>query len=206
MTSTLDPASGVSANSVAERLLDAILGAQFVQAAYLGDRLGYYRALASGGPLTSADLADRTGTAERYAREWLEHQAVTGVLTVDDPAEGPIDRRYTLPAGAAEAFTDPDSPAHVLPMARMICGLGKHLDELVTAYRTGGGGAGPSSARTSARDRPAPTGQLFLGELPRELMPSIPEIAAVLSRGAASRTSAAGTVGRRSGWRWPIRA
>ena len=67
MTSTLGPvpttSAGPSADDVAERLLDAVLGAQFVQAAYLGDRLGYYRALADGGPATSTDLATRTGTA-----------------------------------------------------------------------------------------------------------------------------------------------
>ena len=183
MTSTLEPASGVSANDVAERLLDAILGAQLVQAAYLGDRLGYYRALADGGPSTSADLADRTGTAERYAREWLEHQAVTGVLTVDDAAAGPLDRRYTLPAGAAEALTDPDSPAHVLPMARMVCGLGKHVDELVSAYRTGGGVSWAEFGDDVREGQAGANRPLFLGELPRDLLPSVPEIAAVLSRG-----------------------
>lgn len=185
MTSTLDPvpAAASSAADVADRLVGAVLGAQFVQAAYLGDRLGYYRALADGRASTSAELAGRTGTAERYAREWLEHQAVTGVLTVADTAAGPLDRRYTLPAGAAEAFTDPDSPSHVLPMARMVCGLGKHMDELAAAYRTGGG-VGWADLGADVREGQAGTNRpLFLGELPRDLLPSIPEIAAVLDRG-----------------------
>ena len=103
MSTTIDGqrsvATSPSAEEFAQRLLDAILGAQFVQAAYLGERLGYYRTLAAAGPLTSPELADRTGTAERYAREWLEHQAVAGVLTVDDPAAAPDDRRFELPAG-----------------------------------------------------------------------------------------------------------
>ena len=60
-----------------EKLFTAVLGAQEVQAAYLGDRLGWYDALAEE-PLTSTQLAERTGTSERYAREWLEHQAVAG--------------------------------------------------------------------------------------------------------------------------------
>ena len=55
-----------------EKLFTAVLGAQEVQAAYLGDRLGWYDALAEE-PLTSTQLAERTGTSERYAREWLEH-------------------------------------------------------------------------------------------------------------------------------------
>ena len=187
MTSTLDPvpttSAGQSADDVAERLLDAVLGAQFVQAAYLGDRLGYYRALADGGPSTSTDLATRTGTAERYAREWLEHQAVTGVLAVDDAGAGPLERRYVLSAGAAEALTDPDSPAHVLPMARMVCGLGKHMDALVSAYRTGGGVSWAELGDDVREGQAGANRPLFLGDLPRELRPSVPEIAAVLERG-----------------------
>ena len=95
MSTTLDgQQTALTADALAERLLDAILGAQFVQAAYLGDRLGYYRALVAGGPLTSSDLAARTGTAERYAREWLEHQAVAGVVTIED--HGPLWRPASL--------------------------------------------------------------------------------------------------------------
>ena len=75
-----------------------MLGTQLVQAVYLGDRLGYYRVLADGAALTSAELATRTGSAERYAREWLEHQAVCGVLTVSDVDAG--GRRPPLPAAA----------------------------------------------------------------------------------------------------------
>jgi hypothetical protein len=52
---------------------------------YLGDRLGLFRALADGGPATSAELASRIGLDERYVREWLEQQAVTGILAADAP-------------------------------------------------------------------------------------------------------------------------
>ena len=78
MTTTL-PDTTPTAEQFAERLFGAVLGAQLVQAVDLGDRLGWYRALRGGDALTSAELAARTGTAERYAREWLEHQAVCGV-------------------------------------------------------------------------------------------------------------------------------
>ena len=71
-------------DAFAERLFSAVLGAQLVQAIDLGDRLGWYAALAAGGPATSVELAERTGSDERYAREWLEHQAACGVLRVDD--------------------------------------------------------------------------------------------------------------------------
>ena len=57
----------------------------------MGDKLGLYRALAGAGPLTPEELATRTGTAERYVREWLNNQAAGGYVEYD-PATG----RYTL--------------------------------------------------------------------------------------------------------------
>jgi 2-polyprenyl-3-methyl-5-hydroxy-6-metoxy-1,4-benzoquinol methylase len=187
MSTTIDGqrsvATSPSAEEFAQRLLDAILGAQFVQAAYLGERLGYYRTLAAAGPLTSPELADRTGTAERYAREWLEHQAVAGVLTVDDPAAAPDDRRFELPAGPAEALTDPVSPAHVLPLARMVGGIGKHLDDLVGAYRSGGGVSWAELGEDAREGQGGANRPLFLGALAREYLPSVPDIAAVLDSG-----------------------
>ena len=56
----------------------------------MGDRLGLYRALAGAGPLTPAELAERTGTAERYVREWLNAQAAGGYVAYE-----PADGRYT---------------------------------------------------------------------------------------------------------------
>jgi SAM-dependent methyltransferase len=174
--------AGPSAAEFSERLLGAVLGAQFVQAAHLGDRLGFYRALATG-PLTSTALAERTGTAERYAREWLEHQAVCGVLTVDDPGAAADRRCYSLPPGPAEVLTAEDSPDHVLPMARMVAGLGGHLDALLTAYRTGGGVAWAELGDDVREGQGGANRPLFRGALPRQYLPSVPEVAAVLRDG-----------------------
>ncbi len=191
MTTTLENQSvvtGPSAEEFAERLFGAILGAQFVQAAYLGERLGYYRALAAGGALNPAELAARTGTAERYAREWLEHQAVAGVLTVDEGGRAnataaPGERRFTLPPGPAEVLTDMLSPTHLLPIARMVCGVGKHVDALVAAYRSGGGVSWAELGEDAREGQGGANRPLFLGALPKEYLPSIPEIAAVLRDG-----------------------
>ena len=65
--------------------------------AVMGDKLGYYRLLA-GGPLTAAQLAERSGTGEHYAREWLNAQAAGSWVTYD-PASG----EYTLPPEHANA-------------------------------------------------------------------------------------------------------
>ncbi|TGJ95805.1 SAM-dependent methyltransferase, partial [Actinotalea fermentans ATCC 43279 = JCM 9966 = DSM 3133] len=66
-------------------MFTSALGALDVFSVYLGDRLGWYRSLAADGPATTAELAARTGTQERYAREWLEGQAVAGILTLVAP-------------------------------------------------------------------------------------------------------------------------
>src|SRR5881398_2788052 len=65
----------------------------------MGDKLGLYRALAGAGPLTPRELAERTGTAERYVREWLNAQAAGGYVEYE-PESG----RYALPAEQALAL------------------------------------------------------------------------------------------------------
>ena len=100
----------------------------------MGDRLGLYRALADAGPLTPAELAQRTGTAERYVREWLNAQAA-GTYISYDPDSG----RYSLPAEHAIALTDESSPAY-LPGCFQIA-LGSVLDSprITEAVKTGAG-------------------------------------------------------------------
>ncbi len=98
-----DPAA-----ALAERLFHDVTGALELFTVYLGERLGLYRALDTGGPATSSELAARTGTAERYVREWLEHHAASGLLEVDDPAAGPLARRYRLPPAHVPVLADPD--------------------------------------------------------------------------------------------------
>jgi 2-polyprenyl-3-methyl-5-hydroxy-6-metoxy-1,4-benzoquinol methylase len=96
----------------------------------IGDKLGLYRALADGGPMTAAELAKRTGARERYVREWLSAQAAGGYVTYD-PATG----RFTLPPEHAFLLLDAD-----LPGAFML-GVGSIRDEsrIADAFRTGDG-------------------------------------------------------------------
>ncbi|HEV3011925.1 MAG TPA: SAM-dependent methyltransferase, partial [Actinomycetota bacterium] len=63
--------------------------------------------MAEGGPATPAELAGRTGTVERYVREWLEQHAASGLLAVDDPAAGPLERRYRMPPEHLPVLADP---------------------------------------------------------------------------------------------------
>lgn len=173
-----------SSEAFAERVLGAVLGAQEVQAVYLGDRLGWYRALAEHGPMTSVELAGATGTDERYAREWLEHQAACGYLAVEGVDAPPTERCFALPAGHAAVLVDRDDLAFLAPAARFVAGLGRYLDEIVEAYRTGGG-VSWSTFGDDAREGQADLNRpLFLHLLGQRLLPSVPDVDARLRAGA----------------------
>lgn len=100
----------------------------------LGDKLGYYRALVDHGPLTAAELADHTSTAEPYAREWLNAQAAGGFVEFDE-AGG----RYLLPAEHAVALTDASSPAYLPGLFQIALGTVADSGGLTEAARRGGG-------------------------------------------------------------------
>ncbi len=126
-------------DALVERIGGAVLASLDLQVMYLGEKLGLYRALSDGGPASPPELAARVGIAPRYAREWLEHQAVGGILEVDDTEAAPDERRYTLPDEFREVFLDPDSPSHVVGSARFLVGSATVMPDLLAAYRTGGG-------------------------------------------------------------------
>jgi len=148
-----DAAKGVGTGSgtFADRLVAAQLGSFEVVAAYLGDRLGLYRALAESGPLTPPAVAARTGIHPRYAREWLEQQAAIGWVAVLDPDAAPDDRAYVLPPEHAAALSDRDDPAYALPWLVALASAFADLPALVDAYRADGapqaGGAPQAAGR-----------------------------------------------------------
>ena len=121
-----------------ERVITATTGALELFGIYLGDRLGLYRALRSGAA-TVQQLAERAHIAPRYAQEWLEQQAVAGVLTVDDVGADAQARRYELPDAHAGVVCDPTALDHVAPLARLVVGIASTLDEVAAAYSSGEG-------------------------------------------------------------------
>jgi 2-polyprenyl-3-methyl-5-hydroxy-6-metoxy-1,4-benzoquinol methylase len=100
----------------------------------LGDKLGLYRALAGTGGLTSVELAERTGTAERYVREWLNNQAAGGYIAYD-----PASARYSLPPEQAIALTDSDSPAYLPGFFEIALGSVLDSPRIVEAAKRGNG-------------------------------------------------------------------
>src|SRR4051794_31002823 len=149
---------------------------------YIGDRLGLYRALREGGPATAADLARRAGIDQRYAREWLEQQAVADFLDVDDVSKAPEDRRYALPDAYAAVLLDLDSPSSMTPFGRSIVALAKALPALLDAYQTGDGVSweayGPDMIEAQGDfNRP-----WLRGSFAQEILPAIAAVQSRLTR------------------------
>jgi SAM-dependent methyltransferase len=101
---------------------------------HLGDRLGLYKAMAGAGPMTSATLASRTGTTERYVREWLGNQAAGGYVVYD-----PTQATYELPAEQAMVVANEDSPVFLAGAFETIASCYTDHDVFVDAFRTGAG-------------------------------------------------------------------
>src|SRR6195256_204524 len=100
----------------------------------VGDRLGLYKAMAGAGPITSAERAEKTGTAERYVREWLNAQAAGGYVTYD-----PATQRYTLPPEQAMALADENSPAFVGGAFELATATLKSAPHIEEVFRSGAG-------------------------------------------------------------------
>lgn len=179
-------------DALAGRLFEAALGAFDLLTIHLGLDLGLYDALRRG-PLTPGQLASGAGIDARYAREWLEQQAVTGILEVDDVTASQDARRYSLPAGHAEALLDLDSPAASQAMLRFLVSGGQLLPRIAAAYRSGDGVAwaaypGIVVAQELA-NRP-----LFRHVLTTQWLPAIPDVDARLrAPGARVADVACGT-------------
>jgi len=125
--------------ALAERLLGSLIGGMELLTVDLGQRLGLYDAMHSHGPATSAELAQRAGIAERYAREWLEQQAAAGFLEVAEETGQATTRRFVLPAAHVGVLVDADNPAYLVGAAHQLAGAALPLPALPDAYRTGAG-------------------------------------------------------------------
>ncbi|RSM91689.1 SAM-dependent methyltransferase [Kibdelosporangium aridum] len=161
--------------ALANLLFENTTGTLRMYAVYLGERLGYYRALAEGGPMTSAELAERTGTHERYTREWLEHQASSGLLTVD------ADRVFTLPAEHIPVLADPDHVLYGTQPSIDLARVARRLPELVDVYRTGDA---PAPIPWEPEGRANPNRTQYLNLLGKQWLPAIPDVHKRLSAGA----------------------
>ena len=169
--------------AVADRVFADLLGAMSTYATTIGVTLGWYDALAAARSMTSTELAAATDTDERYAREWLEQQTVSGYLTVAEAKASPTERRFSITPEAAEILTERSSLAFMAPFPGLVTSLGSSLPDLIEAYRTGAGfgwhqhGDGARCGQAEA-NRP-----MFLNLLGQEYLASIPAVADALRNG-----------------------
>jgi 2-polyprenyl-3-methyl-5-hydroxy-6-metoxy-1,4-benzoquinol methylase len=101
---------------------------------FLGDRLGLYRALAERGPCTAEELAESTGAAERYVREWLAAQAAAGYVDYDRAS-----RKFSLNPEQAMVFAQEGGPAFMAGAFEILASMYRDEPKIETAFRTGQG-------------------------------------------------------------------
>jgi 2-polyprenyl-3-methyl-5-hydroxy-6-metoxy-1,4-benzoquinol methylase len=167
-------------------LFQDVVGALELFTVYLGERLGLYRTLDADGPATSVELADRTGTTERYVREWLEHHAASGLLEVDDPAAAPSARRYRLPPAHVPVLADPDDLRYRAFSGVEIARAGRWLPQLVEAFRTGGA---PPALPWEPEGRAEYNRASFLNLLGKEWLPAVTDVHRRLRRDPPARVA-----------------
>lgn len=185
-----------AAQALVERLFAATIDTLEVASVHLGGRLGFYRALADEGDATPRQLAARTGTVERYVREWLEQQAVAGFLTVDDPGAKPGERRYSLPSAHRAIFVDEEDLNYLIPLATLAVGVIGPMDALLAAYRSGGGVPYEAYGADVREGIEAINRPMFVNQLAGWLA-SIPEVDARLHAAPPARVA---DLGCGSGW------
>lgn len=172
-----------------ERLFSAGLGMGELLTVYLGDTLGLYRALERADSMTASELAKETGIFERYAREWLEQQAASGILSVHDVSAEADERRYLLPPGHIEPLLDPESPFSIAPFCKSFVALSGAMPDLVAAFRSGGVVPWTAYGRDMIEAQGDFNRPWLVGSLGTEYMPSIPDVHERLMSGSGARVA-----------------
>ena len=134
MPLSLAPIDEAKLNAFMGRAVGDMGAAMHAVLVLLGDRLGLYKAMADGGPVTSAELAKRTKTSERYVREWLNANAASGYV-IYDAAAG----TYALPPEQALALAVDDSPAFLPGAFQIIYACFHDTEKIEDAFKTGKG-------------------------------------------------------------------
>jgi SAM-dependent methyltransferase len=188
MTTTPSPTDQVDA--VVERLFLSMVDGMDVVAVAIGDRLGYYRALDEA-PRTPDGLAEATGSHERYAREWLEQQAMSGYLVVEDGV-------FRLAPGVAESLARPGTSAWVAPMLRQFAAAAAHWADVADGARTGAGLPWAGFGRDMYESQSDVNAAALLESLAGTWLPAaLPGLHARLSAGETVRVADVGCGG---GW------
>jgi SAM-dependent methyltransferase len=173
----------------AQQLVTNLIASLETLGVWMGLRLGLYDAMDRAGSSTATELAATAGVDPRYAREWLEQQAVAGVLVTTDVERDAEQRRYELPQPHREVLLDEVSPYFTAPAAYALAGIAGVLPELLTAYRTGAGvpyAAYGQEIRDSIEQFNRP---MFVNDLAAHWIPAVPELDARLRADPPARVA-----------------
>ena len=177
----------MSATGIDEAKLEAFMGQAVTDMGaiisaplmVIGEKLGLYKAMAGAGPLSSQEVAERSGAAERYVREWLRNQAAGGYVTYDPESD-----RYTLPDEHALALADEDSPFYILGVYDSIASLYADEDQILEAFRSGGGMGWHEHDHRLFRGTERFFRPGYRAHLVAEWIPALEDVQAKLERGA----------------------
>ncbi len=165
---------------------------------FVGDRTGLFKAMAGAGPLSGAELAERTGIHPRYVEEWLA--AMAGAGYVEHDAAGDL---FELPDEHALFLTDPSSEYYLGGLFKGLPALMAMAPRIAAAFEHSGG----VSFSDFGAEMPVALEQMnrpvYESRLVRSWLPALPEVVAKLQAGGVRSTSAAAPVWCRS--RWPRR-
>jgi 2-polyprenyl-3-methyl-5-hydroxy-6-metoxy-1,4-benzoquinol methylase len=161
------------------RIIDEVAAAMNVPLSVIGFRLGLYKAMADGEPVTSQELAERTGTNERYIREWLAGQGAGGYVEYDPEAE-----TYRLPAEHAAVLADEDSPVYQGGMFQSASAAILAQDHVAERFVTGDGLGWHEHHHDLFDGTAAVFGIAYKTMLVQEWIPALEGVEAKLERGA----------------------
>ena len=180
---TLTEADEEKVGAFADSLFMAGLAAMELANVELGIRLGLYDALAGAGALSVGEFARKAGIAERYAKEWLEQQAVAGVLELDGD-------RFVLPNAHAHVLLEDDSEACMKSVVAIVPWLKGSIEIMESAFRTG---EGVAFGDFDLHDiQAAFTRPVFVNHLTQNWLPALPDVQAKLDSGEPVRIAEVG--------------
>jgi 2-polyprenyl-3-methyl-5-hydroxy-6-metoxy-1,4-benzoquinol methylase len=173
-----EPVDTEKVEQFVHRVLGDTSAATTMVLAGIGDRLGLFKNLNAHGPASSHEFAQRTGTQERYGREWLSAMTSAGYLTYE-PATG----QFSLPAEHAPALAEETGPVFLGGLWDMLLGMLQPVDKLMQCFKNGSGVAQSDYPDATYHGMDRFTAGWFENLLLQQWIPAVPAVQAGLERG-----------------------
>ncbi|MFF0270410.1 class I SAM-dependent methyltransferase [Kribbella sp. NPDC004536] len=181
-TTDIPTAETEAAGALMGRMFGAALGAAELFTIYLGDVHGIYRAIDEAGPLTASELAERTGLDHRYLVEWLQSQAISGLLTISGTDVWTDE--FALAPGVREALLEPTSPVYAGGLAAIVPAVGRAFPQLVDAFKSGAGVPYSAYGEEAVGAQELLNRPAYVNDLAAEWIPNVPGLHDLLTKGA----------------------